>query len=272
MSLYAISELDDPEQIREYLYGDEAYAAYALADLEPPHAAHSRWFAAAQTGQIDGLALVYDEMEPTILFLMGDRPALSALLMSGIGPGSVFFTAPADMADALPDFYNVTESMGMFRMRITRGIFNPYVDTGTASGGIILLGPQDAPDVSELIDLTSDADGRDRRDVYFTQDMLLDGYYRGIRLDNTLVAVAGTHIAARTAGVAAVGNVVVHPEQRRRGFGGLVSQAVTEALLTDGYELVVLNVRQNNAPANKIYRRLGYKQVAAFVEGYAERH
>lgn len=272
MALFAISELEDIDQIRRYLSGDAVYAAYALADLEPPAASHARWFAAAQSGEIEGLALVYDPIEPAILFLMGDTPALSALLMHGIGPDRIFFSAPSEMASVLPDFYRISETMGMFRMRITKGIFNPYADMTATPGEIVTMALPDAPEIAALLDLTSEADGRDRRDVFFEPQMVADGYYHGLRIDGTLVALAGTHITSRSAGVAALGNVVVHPDHRRHGYGGLVSQVATEALLNDGFELVVLNVRQNNQAANKIYRRLGYKQMAAFIEGIAERY
>ena len=57
MSFYAISKLNDPEQIRTFLNTDSAYSAYALADLDPPASAHCDWFAASRTGEIEGLAL-----------------------------------------------------------------------------------------------------------------------------------------------------------------------------------------------------------------------
>jgi len=272
MSHYAISELDDLNLVHEFLSGDPAYAAYALADLEPPAADHCRWFAASRTGQIEGLALVYDPMELAILFLMGDPPALSALLLHGVGPERVFFTAPSAVTNILPDFYRVDEMMGMLRMRITSGIFNPYIDPASVPMEVVTLELDDSADVQALLDLTSRADGRDPRDVFFEPQMLLDGTYRGVKIDGQLVAVAGTHIVSRRAGVAALGNVAVHPDHRRKGLGGLVSQATTRALIDQEYELIVLNVRQNNQAANKIYRRLGYKPITPYVEGVAERY
>jgi ribosomal protein S18 acetylase RimI-like enzyme len=176
------------------------------------------------------------------------------------------------MTDVFPDFYHIVEMMGMFRMRITKGIFNPYIDPGTAPGEVIPLTRSDSAGISALLDLTSEADGRDPRDVFFEPGLVDAGYYRGLRIDGELIAVAGTHIVSKPSSVAAVGNVAVHPDYRRQGLGGLVSQVTTQALLDDGYEMIVLNVRQNNQAANKIYRRLGYKQITPFIEGIAERH
>lgn len=272
MPHYAITELHDLEQIREFLLTDPAYAAYALADLEPPAVDHTRWFAAARTGEIEGLALVFEAAEPQILFLMGEPPALSALLVHGIGPDKIAFAAPNDMTDILTDFYQVDEMLGMFRMRITSGIFNPYLDPASAPAEVKSVELDEAADVRALLDLTSEEDGRDPQDVFFEPKMLLDGYFRGLRIDGKLVAVAGTHIVSKPAGVATLGNVAVHPDHRRQGFGGLVTQATTQALLDDDYELIVLNVRQNNQAANKIYRRLGYKPITPYIEGIAERY
>lgn len=272
MAYYAISELDDKALIHNYLASDPAYAAYALADLQPPEAEHSRWFAASRTGEIEGLGLVYSALHETILFLMGDTSALSALLMHGIGPSHVFFSAPSALIDVLPDFYRVDETLGLFRMRVTRGIFNPYIHPEDMPGEIVALRPANFEEMQILIAETSEADSRDIRDVAFDMDMLSDGYYCGLRIDGKLVAMAGTHIASKAASVAAMGNVSVHPDYRRHGYGGLVSQVVTEALLNDEFELVVLSVRQNNQAANKIYRRLGYKPMCTLIEGIAERY
>jgi RimJ/RimL family protein N-acetyltransferase len=45
---------------------------------------------------------------------------------------------------------------------------------------------------------------------------------------------------------------------------------VTEAALAEHRD-VVLNVRQNNAPAIAVYERLGYRTHATFIEGPALR-
>ena len=71
-----------------------------------------------------------------------------------------------------------------------------------------------------------------------------------------LRAVAGTHLVAPAWGVAAVGNVYVHPAWRGRGYGALVSSAVTADLLQRGL-LVVLNVDQDNPAAIQLVSTTG---------------
>lgn|SRR5574341_34461 len=272
MALYALSKLDDLALVRGFLLTDPDYAAYALGDLDPHYAGHTTWLAAAQTGEIEGLALLYDALTPPVLFLMGETSALSALLLHGIGPERIFFTALPELESVLRAFYEVDFVHAMFRMRVAPGGFVRLPDCDDHSLMPVPLDERHASQVTELHRAAARVDGRAWEDIAFTPDMLRGGYYQGIFQNGTLLAVAGTHLVAPTERVAAIGNVVVHPDHRRRGLGGLVSQAVTRALLDAGFDRIVLNVWQNNAAAIKIYRRLGFRQVAAFIEGIAIRH
>jgi predicted GNAT family acetyltransferase len=65
---------------------------------------------------------------------------------------------------------------------------------------------------------------------------------------------------------------VVPPNYRLNEKDTALSQAVTGAVLTDGYELIVRNVRRDITVANKAYRRLGFEHIATYVEGFAERY
>jgi GNAT superfamily N-acetyltransferase len=270
MSLYAISQLTDEEQIRAYLMTNSAYAAYALGDLEPPYCRHAVWIGASQTGTIEGLALVYDGLEPAVLFLMGKAEAISALLMHGVGPDEIFFNIQTEIEATFSTFYSVEHSQRMYRMLVTPKAFVPLKPAQQLPPPTP-LNESHLNAITTLIAEAAASDKRDIRDIAFGPEMVQAGYYRGIYQDGRLIALAGTHLVAREANIAAVGNVVVHPEERKRGLGSLVSHAVTQALLDDGFDPVVLNVRQDNEPAIKIYRKLGYRPVCSFIEGAARR-
>ncbi len=271
MGFYAISELTDRGQVRVFLSNDVNYAAYALGDLEPPYSDHARWYAASQTGNVDGLALIYSALDPQALFLMGDISALSALLLHAIGPDEVFFTARPELEAILRSLYTVEQLSPMFRMRVNKGIFKPLQISDSPDNAVVPIGLDQLGAVQTLIAEAASVDGRDIRDIAFAPDMLKDGFYRGVYRAGRLVAVAGTHLTAPQSRMAAVGNIVVHPDFRRQGQGSRVSHAVTAALIEANYDLIVLNVRQNNQGALKIYRKLGYKQVCPFIEGLAVR-
>jgi GNAT superfamily N-acetyltransferase len=270
MGLYAISQLIDEEQIRTYLMTNSAYAAYALGDLEPPYSQRAIWIGASQTGAIEGLALIYNGLDPTVLFLMGETRAISALLMHGVGPDRVFFSIQPAMEEVLSTFYSIEHSQPMYRMLVTPETFAPFKPVQSMP----LPTPLDGNHLADMTTLIAEAatnDKRDTRDIAFSPEMVQTGYYRGIYQRGRLIALAGVHLVARRANIAAVGNVVVHPKERQQGLGSLVSHAVTQALLDEGFDPVVLNVRQDNEPAIKIYRKLGYKVGCNFVEGAASR-
>jgi len=73
------------------------------------------------------------------------------------------------------------------------------------------------------------------------------------------VAMAG--LTRTVAGVVRVGPVYTPPAQRRRGYGGAVTAAVSQAALTAGATEVVLFTDLANPTSNAIYQRLGYRPV-----------
>jgi GNAT superfamily N-acetyltransferase len=270
MTVFSISELSDTGTIQQFLNSDINYAAYAIGDLEPPYSDSANWFGASLDGELQGLALVYTALHPQVLFLQGQESALSALLLHGVGPDQVFFTIQPEIENLLDNFYVLEKTFQMFRMRVNSGIFKP-LEKSTGMPDPTAIDLDGAESIERLLEIAADADGRDMRDVAFSRDMLNEGHYFGIFDGADLVAVAGTHITAPHAGMAAVGNVVVHPEFRRRGYGVAVSNSVTESLIGAGFELIVLNVRQNNTAAIRTYKKLGYKQMCPFIEGVASR-
>lgn len=269
MSLYAISEIRSKALIHRFLMIDPDFAAYALGDLEEPYARHARWIGAAQSGDLEGLALIYSGLEPLALFLMGPNPAISALLLYGIGPTDVTLLAPTPSEPILRDYFHIEHAMRMDRMRVTNESFRSH--TRLDAEDITPLGEGNIQDMLNLIIQAARHDARDLRDVAFEPEMVQTGSYVGIYQDDTLIAMAGTHLEARKVSVAAVGNVVVHPGQRGKGLGKAVSSAVTSALLESGYERIVLNVRSDNLPAIRVYERLGYQKATDFIEAIGRR-
>ncbi len=269
MNDYVVSRLSNEARIRAYLLGDPDYAAYALADLEPPYAQHTAWFGAYRADVMGGLALVYSALKPSVLFLMGCPPAIGALLR-GAGPGRALILAPLEAEDEVRAAYHLEHGHQMRRMRVTATTFRPP-EREAHPHEVQPLSRRDMPAMLALIHEAARYDGRESSDIALTPEMVEHGVYRGVREGGLLIAMAGTHIIARAARLAAVGNVVVHPAHRRRGLGRQVTQAVTSALLEGGIERVVLNVRDDNNPAVQLYKQLGYKTVNSFIEALGVR-
>ena len=92
---YVVERLADPDAIRPLLEGQRAYAAYALAHLEPRLFPRSEWW---QARGPQGQALVVHArsgLGPALVAL-GDPQALDALLRLHPGPRLTFATFQPD--------------------------------------------------------------------------------------------------------------------------------------------------------------------------------
>jgi GNAT superfamily N-acetyltransferase len=201
---------------------------------------------------------------------MGELTALESLLDGLDAPARVLLLAPEDARDLLETYYSVDNWAQMLRMRVTADEFTtPMVTKGTSPSPLTRA---DATAMSHLLERAATHDDRPLDDIAFADDMVEAGFYMGVWEDNQLVAMAGTHLVAPQASIAALGNVVVAPEARRQGLGLAVSAHVTGSLLQAGYETVILNVHRSNAPAIRLYEQLGYSVRCSFIEAAATRY
>lgn len=73
------------------------------------------------------------------------------------------------------------------------------------------------------------------------------------------VAMAG--VTRQVAAMARVAPVYTPPDQRRRGYAGAVTAAVTQGALDAGAEEVLLFTDLDNPSSNSLYQQLGYRAV-----------
>jgi GNAT superfamily N-acetyltransferase len=86
--------------------------------------------------------------------------------------------------------------------------------------------------------------------------------YGGLTLwekDGVPVSLAGRTRPAD--GTVRVGPVYTPPEHRRRGYGAVITAAVSRAALDEGATAVVLFTDLANPTSNSLYQRLGYRPV-----------
>ena len=81
-----------------------------------------------------------------------------------------------------------------------------------------------------------------------------------------LVAMAGNVVAGYVGSQTVLGesdmmNLAVHPEFRRQGVAQDLVQALIDGLNQRGSHCLTLEVRDSNAPARKLYEKLGFVQV-----------
>lgn len=248
---FTVERATDPDALRAMLT-DRAYAAYAIAQLEPRRFPFSEWYVA--TGPDDKRAIVVHSAGGLgrALFTEGDALAVDAIL--SLHPGSRFtFGSLRPEHFRTVDRYFVMLRRGvMMRMAVTAKSFVPV-----AEEAVRLTGSH----IAAVNRLYSSEGGP----TAYTPSHLEDGVYCGVYVDSRLVAIAGTHTVSDAEGVAVVGNVFTHPRYRNRGYSRIATSATTRDLL-ERCPLVVLTVEKINEPAVQVYRRLGYESVCTLHE------
>lgn len=248
---YTIQRLREPSRIRAWLEPERAYAAFALAQLEPALFARTEWWACLGPSG-DALVAISRGGLGNTLITLGEATALDTLLGLHPGPRYAFATFRPEHLAAARRHYIFAREVPMVRMAVTRETFRPV------AGEVRRLEPRDVQRVNRLYSLE---DGP----TFYRAKHLKEGVYYGVFLEGELVAIAGTHAVSPTEGIAIVGNVFTHPKHRNRGLATVATSAVTETLLAS-CPYVLLTVESSNQPALRVYQRLGYQEVCMLHE------
>ena len=252
---YVVERLADPEAIRPLLAGQRAYAAYALAHLEPRLFPRSEWWHARGP---QGQALVvhsHSGLGPALVAL-GDPQALDALLRLHPGPRLTFATFQLDHLAVAQRHFVLSRQGPSLRMSVSAESFRP------AAGLAQRLHGADIGAVNAL--------QRSEGFGFYSTSVLDEGVYYGVCANRRLVAMAGTHAVAPSQGLALVGNVMTHPRYRGQGYGSIATSAVTAELLETCPD-VLLTVDAKNEVAIRLYERLGYREECRLIESGSRR-
>jgi GNAT superfamily N-acetyltransferase len=170
----------------------------------------------------------------------------------------VYAVVRPELLSSIQDRYQPSEERPMVRMLLDAARFRPASPAGAAR-----VRPSELDLVKALF--------ANDPPPFFLPSMLGDGIYYGIRENDGLVALAGTHVLARDVSVAALGNVYTRPDRRGRGLATAVTSAVVRDLIDLGIATIVLNVREDNCPAVRVYERLGFQRYCTYFEVPARR-
>lgn len=250
--------LTDIADIRTRLERDRIWSAFSIADLDEPYAAHAHWFG---DDDHEALVLVYDAFDPPIVYMQGSSASCARILASDdvrARTAGAWLNVRPDHAGAVSSQFAAFAARDMVRMALAPAHFRPATHVS-----VVRLGPDD---LAELDGLYA-AD----RPAFFMPSQLSDGVYYAVRDAGRMVSVAGTHVLSEQGRVGALGNVYTTPDYRGRGMAAVATTAVCAELLLRGISTIVLNIIASNAPARRVYERIGFRQYCVYQEGEARR-
>ncbi len=109
-------------------------------------------------------------------------------------------------------------------------------------------------------------------DNFFEPYQVESGLYFGIRSEDgeQLVSIGGIHVLSEFYDVAAIGNLVTHPDHRSQGYASRVIGHLLNELF-QRVSLVALNVQVDNVAAIKTCERFNFEPTHRFFEGIVTR-
>ena len=180
-----------------------------------------------------------------------------------LNPAELYIVVRPEIVPLLTERYSLTHQKAMLRM-----VYDSTQSQPTKTEGVVRL---DSTDLAAVRQLYADGEASGEAPDWFLPEMLDQGVYYGIRENTELVAIAGTHVVSRREGVGCLGNIYTRRDRRGRGLSMQVTSAVTADLLSLDLQTIVLNVRETNAAAIRVYERVGFRRYCPFLEAVAIR-
>lgn len=258
-------KVEDDGVIRAILGHDPVGAAYMLGDLDPHYSALCTWFASGRLGEQDAVVLIYSGLTAPVVLTWGERDGVSAIVRAFVDQfpeRAHVHMAPNHLA-VIDKFFAIGNLRPMLRMGLPAADLIPVPPQPPDAPQVIQLGHRDTGEIMELY--------QHYPDNFFEPSQLSTGHYYGIRVDERLVSVAGVHICNRVDRIAALGNIVTHPDHRGRGFSTACTGFLSARLVEDGFTLLALNVERKNESAVRVYEKLGFREDSVFLDGFLER-
>lgn len=249
--------LHSKKQIEAFLRKNVYLHIYAIGDLDDFFWQNTAYYALKSGGEIQAVALLYAELPlPTVHAISEQKGVMQELLRSvfHILPSSFNAHLSPGVEEVFKGQYEIRPYGKHYKMALNSKSFLCDVDCSQ----VVRLAENDLDEVFRLYKAGYPGNWFDRR-------MLETKQYFGIRLGNRLVSIAGIHVYSEEYRVAALGNIVTHPEYRGNGFAKSVTARLCQSL-SASVDHIGLNVKADNAVAISLYEKLGFDIVSPYYE------
>lgn len=255
MPMERVSICHDRRSIGSFLRRESDLNIFVLADLDPERWRQSSWYALERNRRIRAIAVLLRWKGPFLVLLAARRDMRFASRLL------------REIRDVLPARFGADLSVGL--KRLLRGRFSVVSRRRLT---FIRMGLKD-PRALRRVDAigTVPLGWRDYREMvrfyrksypraFLTPDRLAPGYTFGVRRNGKLVSAAGTFLFSRRYRVASLASIATHPSCRRQGLAAKCTARVFRALAKH-VDHVGLLVKDDNRPAIRLYRKLGFREV-----------
>ncbi len=174
-------------RLRSFLNTDRAWADYALGDLEPDLFKLTEWFGAEEQGDLSALAMIYRGLQPPICFLMGDEHGIEQIVAEYVRLPEIGLSVRDEHLPMLERYYRLADVWPMWKMALDARDFRVH-DFRSVQGEAIEITLADVPDLQALYAFG----GGDA----FSPEEITRGVFCGIRRNDRIIAVAGTHVVS----------------------------------------------------------------------------
>ncbi len=259
-----VREISDKDTLHKYLIKDRVTAAYHLGDLDEQYFPFCRWWGAGNDDdELDAVILLYSGLRMPAVLALGNADGVDDILGNAAVkaelPGRFYAHVMNSHLAALNERYHVDDMTSMVRM----GLYaEDYTRPERELNGVETVGHGDTAELMNLY--------RYYPDNFFEPYQLESGYYYGLREAGHLVSVAGIHVFSEQYDIAAIGNIVTHPDHRSKGYSSRCTSRLLRAIL-ERVSTVALNVDKRNEAARTVYKRLGFHDHVKYVEGLVTR-
>lgn len=242
---------------------DQIWNCFAIADLSPPFREFTRVAVAEhEDDAVTATVMVLESPYLCVTIPSGDAQGCSILLDSMPLPERTFIQTMPGLLPVIDARYRPSQEWArLLRMAVDSVSFRPSSDNGH-----ILTERLGERNTSELHELYGSTAGGGFPDVE-----LKHGVFFGIRVNGSIVSVAGTHAVSQRHGIGILGGVLTREDHRRRGCARILTSRLTQELFELGCSKVTLNVLSGNTPAILLYGNLGFAVHASFVTADAIR-
>lgn len=244
-------------EIEAYLQKNVALHIYSIGDLDDFFWQNTEWHALKEGDEIQAIALLYTGQSlPTLQALCEQTDPMRKLLrsISDILPDRFHAHLSPGVGESLKGRYKIESSGKHYRMMLNSKRLPGNIDFSQVT-------QLANDDLSQMLQLYEDAYPGN----WFDPRMLQTRQYFGIKIDNKLISVAGIHVYSEKYKVAALGNIVTHPDYRGRGYAGSATARLCRSL-SEHVDHIGLNVKADNATAIALYNKLGFEITASYYE------